>query len=147
MCYQKLKWHIWMTICVWLEPNVLFRSPSGGCFGGSGSRGFFFKSNGRNCFPSVLFSKLYDKNVRTPFSNPSAAVSVQRFSAPDHKLSMLFIFCIIPVFVYGYVFVFALPDSYIAKSSSLPGYGRNGLNRVSRHDYWLCVFVCVMERE
>uniref|UniRef100_A0A8C2WUQ5 Actin binding LIM protein family member 3 n=1 Tax=Cyclopterus lumpus TaxID=8103 RepID=A0A8C2WUQ5_CYCLU len=33
--------------------------------------------------------------------------------------------------------------SYIAKSSSLPGYRRNGLNRVSDHAHSLCVCVCV----
>lgn len=35
----------------------------------------------------------------------------------------------IPVFVCGDVFILVPADSYIAKSSSLPGYRRNGLNR------------------
>uniref|UniRef100_A0A3Q1HW31 Uncharacterized protein n=1 Tax=Anabas testudineus TaxID=64144 RepID=A0A3Q1HW31_ANATE len=36
--------------------------------------------------------------------------------------------------------------SYVAKSASLPGYGRTGLNRV-RNDYGVCVCVCIYPYE
>lgn len=56
---------------------------------------------------------------------------IERYCA---KLCVFILICIMRVFVYGPVFIFVLPDSYIAKSASLPGYGRNELNRVSRND-------------
>lgn len=44
--------------------------------------------------------------------------------------------------------IFAFPDSYVAKSSSLPGYGRNGLKRVSCHfEAIICkikIFSCLL---
>lgn len=69
----------------------------------------------------------------------------QRHRTPDSNLSVSEIFFIFHLFAYGYVFLFALPDSYITKSASLPGYGRNPLNRVSSQCFLICsVRLCVL---
>lgn len=66
---------------------------------------------------------------------------------PIHKLSVFASFCI-TVFACGHMFIFVPADSYISKSSSLPGYRRNALNRVSvLMCVSLCVCACVWERE